>query len=232
MAVGRVRKLHHETQWSLDVQSIREEERTRIAREIHDELSQWLAALKIETFLIKKAVPIEDIAIQEKLSAMAALINKTVKAVRRIVTELRPGILNYLGLVAAVEWQAKEFEKRTGIRSQILSSGNDLNLEINLSTNIFRVYQEALNNVARHAKATKVDTFLEHNDTHISLIIKDNGRGFDFNKVKTASSFGLIGMRERALMFRGELHIESNKSTGTVITLKVPLVVESENPLQ
>src|SRR5437879_9661599 len=171
----------HKGQWSLEAQSIREEERTRIAREIHDELGQWLTALKIEAFLISKAI--EDTATRGQLSTMVSLINKTAKAVERIATELRPGILNNLGLSAALEWQGKEFEKRTGIRLQIHSRGN-LNLEIILSTNIFRVYQEALTNIARHANATKVDTVIEQRDNHVSLIIKDNGRGFDLSTVK------------------------------------------------
>jgi signal transduction histidine kinase len=153
---------------------------------------------------------------------MIALVIETEKAVERIATELRPCILSNLGLVAALEWQGNEFEKRTGIRSQILSSG-DLNLEINLSTSIFRVYQEALTNIARHANASKVDTVLEQTDKHISLVIKDNGQGFDLNEVKKKDSLGLIGMKERALMLNGELSIESSRSNGTVISLKVPL---------
>ncbi len=210
-------------QWNLEAQSIREEERTRIAREIHDELGQWLTALKIEAFLIRKTITSEDRTVQEQLSNMVALVNETANAVDRIATELRPGILNNLGLVAALEWQGRDFEKRTGIRSQILSSG-DLNLETDLSTSIFRVYQEALTNIARHAGATKVDTTLERNDNHVFLIINDNGQGFDLNEVKMKNSFGLIGMKERARMAHGELLIESSKPTGTTIKLKVPLL--------
>src|SRR5260221_6423112 len=142
-----------EAQWNLDVQSIREEERTRIAREIHDELGQWLTALKIEVFLIRKTITGEDKAVQGQLSNMVALVNETAKAVDRIATELRPGILNNLGLVAALEWQGSEFEKSTGIQSQIHSRG-DFNFEMDLSTAIFPVYHEGLTSIARHAKAT------------------------------------------------------------------------------
>ena len=216
-----------EAQWNLDVQSIREEERTRIAREIHDELGQWLTALKIEVFLIRKTITGEDKAVQGQLSNMVALVNETAKAVDRIATELRPGILNNLGLVAALEWQGSEFEKRTGIQSQIHSRG-DFNFEMELSTAIFRVYQEALTNIARHAKATKVNTVLEQKDYLVSLIIKDNGQGFDLNEVKMKNSFGLIGMKERVLMFHGELLIESSKPSGTTIKLKVPLTQKSQ----
>src|SRR5258706_7163930 len=208
--------------WNLDAQNIREEERTRIAREIHDELGQWLTALKIEAFLIKKTITADDTAAQQQLSSMIALVIETEKAVERIATELRPNILDNMGLVAALEWHGKEFERRTGIQSQILSKG-DLNLEINRATSIFRVYQESLTNVARHANATIVDTVIEQKDKHVILIIKDNGIGFDMSEVKMEGSLGLIGMKERALLFDGELSIKSSKSNGTVIRLEVPL---------
>ncbi len=208
--------------WNLDAQNIREEERTRIAREIHDELGQWLTALKIEAFLIKKTITVDDTAAQQQLSSMIALVIETEKAVERIATELRPNILDNMGLVAALEWHGKEFERRTGIQSQILSKG-DLNLEINRATSILRVYQESLTNVARHANATIVDTLIEQKDKHVILIIKDNGIGFDMNQVKMEGSLGLIGMKERALLFDGELSIKSSKSNGTVIRLEVPL---------
>ena len=208
--------------WNLDAQNIREEERTRIAREIHDELGQWLTALKIEAFLIKKTITADDTAAQQQLSSMIALVIETEKAVERIATELRPSILDNMGLVAALEWHGKEFERRTGIQSQILSKG-DLNLEINRATSIFRVYQESLTNVARHANATIVDTVIEQKDKHVILIIKDNGIGFDMSEVKMEGSLGLIGMKERALLFDGELSIKSSKSNGTVIRLEVPL---------
>jgi signal transduction histidine kinase len=214
------------------LQRTREEERARIAREIHDELGHWLTALKIEAFLVRKAITKEDKAIQEQLSNIVTLINETATAVGRIATELRPRMLESLGLVAALEWQGKEFEKRTGIRSQFLSIGNDLNPEINLSTNIFRVYQEALTNIARHASATQVDAVLEQKDNHISLIIKDNGRGFDVNEIKMHDAQGLMGMKERAQIVNGQLRIERNKPSGTVIILEAALIPGSQNILQ
>jgi len=208
---------------SLFAQSIREEERTRIAREIHDELGQWLTALKIEAYLIRKSTAAEDTKMQQQLTSMIELVIETEKAVERIATELRPSMLNNLGLLAALEWQAREFEKRTDIRAQIVSIG-DLNLETNISTVVFRIHQEALTNIARHANATKVDIVLEQRNDHISLSIKDNGQGFDVNQLKTENSLGLIGMRERALMLNGELSIDSCRSNGTLVRLKVPLV--------
>lgn len=205
------------------LQRIREEERTRIARKIHDDLGQQLTSLKMDASWIGKKIATEDSSIQEKLSTMISHIDESVKTVRLISSELRPGILDDLGLIAALEWQSEEFGKSTGIKSQFHTSLNDLNPEKNLSINIFRVYQESLTNVARHAQATQVETTLEVQDGHIILIINDNGRGFDLDEVKGKKSLGLIGMRERALMFQGVLTIQSEKGKGTIITLKVPL---------
>jgi len=205
------------------LQNLREVERTAIAREIHDELGQQLTGLKIDTLWITRRITKEEKNIKEKLSDMVEHINDAVKTVRRISTELRPSILDDLGLIAALEWQSQEFEKRTGIRSQFTSNRDELNLEVNLSTNIFRVYQEALTNVARHANATQVETIFEEDDNYIHLIVKDNGQGFDLNEIKTNHSFGLIGMKERAMMLNGDLSIESNKPYGTIVFLKVPI---------
>jgi signal transduction histidine kinase len=214
---------HPKVRWGLREQNIREEERIRIAREIHDELGQWLTALKVEVFLIKKTVSAEDQAVQLQLSSMIALVMETEKAVDRIAIELRPGILSSLGLLAALEWHGGELERRTGIQLQISSSG-DLNLETNLSTGIFRVYQEALTNIVRHANATKVDVAIKQKNNYVILTIKDNGQGFDLSEIRAKDSLGLIGMRERALMFDGELHVESSRSNGTVVELKIPLI--------
>jgi signal transduction histidine kinase len=137
---------------------------------------------------------------------------------------LRPNILDELGLVPALVWQAQEFEKRTGIKFQFHMALNDFNPERNLSTNVFRVYQEALTNIARHAQATRVETSIEKKGDYLLLVIKDDGKGFNVHEEKNKNSFGLIGMEERALMFHGEFTIESEKRKGTVITLKVPLL--------
>lgn len=212
-----------EIRLSVYEQSIREEERTRIAREIHDELGQWLTALKIEVHLIKKAITTEDTKTQQLLSSMISLVIETEKSVQLIATELRPCLLNNLGLAPAIEWHSKEFERRTNIQVQILYSG-DLSLKKDISTVVFRVYQEALTNVARHSNATEVNTVLEQRNGHLCLVIKDNGQGFNPNELRMKSSLGLIGMQERALMLNGELSIESSKLNGTIIRLKIPLV--------
>jgi PAS domain S-box-containing protein len=201
---------------------ILEEERTRIAREIHDELGQQLTSLKMDASWISNTIPEKDREIQEKLLNMIALIDDTVKTVRRISSELRPGILDDLGLLAALEWHAEEFEKRTGIVSHFVSELNDFNPEGKLATSIFRVYQEALTNIARHAGATRVETVFEKKEGHIRLTIKDDGQGFNLKEVKSRSSLGLIGMKERALMFQGDLVIEHNAPKGTIVILKIP----------
>jgi len=206
------------------LEKIQEEERTRISREIHDELGQQLTCLKMDTAWIGKKISSEEKMIHQKLSSMLSVIDDTVKSVRRISSELRPGILDDLGLIPALEWQSQEFEKRTGIKSNYKSYVKDLNPTSDMSTNIFRVYQEALTNVARHAQATSVETTLAEIDDHVILTIKDNGRGIDKAEASVKESLGLVGMRERALLFQGQLTIEGQSQKGTIVTLKIPLL--------
>lgn len=210
-------------QLTSSLQNIREEERTRIAREIHDELGQQLTGLKMDISWIDKKLVMEDPTLQKRISDMISLIDDTIITVRRIASELRPSILDDLGLITALEWQTQEFEKRTMIKSVFKNNTNDFNPERELSTTIFRVYQEALTNIMRHAQASLVETTIETIDDYVSLIIKDNGCGFDVNEVKSKNSLGLIGMNERVLLFDGTLIIESQKSKGTTISLKIPL---------
>jgi PAS domain S-box-containing protein len=224
-AENRLRERAEEIQkLTAHLQSIREEERTHIAREIHDVLGQQLTALKMDASWTARKIGDENKDICARISGMIALIDETVKTVRRISSELRPGILDDLGLTAALEWQGQDFEKHTGIKSEFHTDLHDFYPERNLSTNIFRVYQEALTNVARHAGATKVETTLEEKEGCIILVIKDNGTGFDMEQAKNKKSLGLIGMRERALLFQGELAVKSERDKGTVITLKIPWV--------
>jgi len=208
---------------SLHLQNIQENERTAIAREIHDELGQLLTGLKMEVGWLNRKLPDEPL-LKDKGQEILSMISGMLKTVKRIAMDLRPNILDELGLIAALEWQGQEFQKHTGIKSKFLASQLNCDLEKNLSINIFRIYQEALTNIARHANATLVETILKQEDSHISLVVKDNGEGFDLNEVKKKNSLGLIGMKERAIMLHGDLIIESNKPKGTVIILKVPYV--------
>jgi PAS domain S-box-containing protein len=211
------------------LQTIREEERTVIAREIHDELGQQLTGLKMDASWLMKKMVIDDKSQQEKLADMIALIDDSIKTVRRISSDLRPGILDDLGLVAALEWQSNEFEKRTGLHCSFQSKLEDFQLKRDLATGIFRIYQEALTNVMRHSNAAEVITILEQKDQHIVLTIQDFGDGFDLSEVKNKQSLGLTGMQERALMFSGHLKIESKKGHGTKIILEIPFISPESN---
>jgi PAS domain S-box-containing protein len=203
------------------LQNVREEERTNIAREIHDVLGQQLTGLKIDSAWIRKRIE-SDAAAADRVTEMMALIDDTIKTVRRLSSELRPGILDDLGLVAALEWQSADFEKRTGIKTVFRSTDSDIELGEKTSTNIFRVYQESLTNVARHAQASEVLTSLALQNDSIVLTIQDNGIGFNPDDSKHRKSLGLIGMRERARMMEGELRIEPDAGKGTIVTLRVP----------
>lgn len=211
-------------QLNVRLQNIREEERTRISREIHDELGQQLTGIKMDISWIDKKIVSQDPILQKRISDMTSLIDDTVITVRRIASDLRPSILDDLGLISALEWQTQEFEKRTTIKSNFKNDTVDFNPEQELSTAIFRVYQEALTNIIRHAQATLVETTIEKTENDITLIIKDNGCGFDLNEVKNKHSLGLVGMNERVLLFNGTLIIKSEKSKGTSISLKIPLL--------
>jgi PAS domain S-box-containing protein len=206
---------------SAHLQNVREEERSYIALEIHDVLGQQLTALKMDINWLKKRM-IADQATAERMTAMNSLVDDTIKTVRRISSELRPGILDDLGLIAALEWQGTEFEKNTGIALIFETNTTDIELERGFSTNVFRVYQEALTNIARHSDATQVDTSFVDRGNSISLSIKDNGIGIDLEEVKTKKSLGLISMKERARMFGGEVTVERKTPHGTEVTLTIP----------
>jgi len=205
------------------LQTIREEERTSIAREIHDELGQQLTGLKMDASWLRKKIGAEDYSLQEKLNGMMSLIDDTVKTVRRIASDLRPGVLDDLGLAAALEWQSSEFEKRTGIACHFYSDVRELQIEKDLATGIFRIYQETLTNVMRHSGATSVQSVLEQNETDLKLSVHDNGVGFDAIEAKNKKTLGLTGMRERALMLGGEIKINSKNDEGTLVVLTIPL---------
>jgi PAS domain S-box-containing protein len=209
-------------QLTAHMEKIQEEERARISREIHDELGQQLTGLKMDAAWILKKTSKEEKQVLDKISSMMLLIDETVKTVRRISSELRPGILDDLGLLPALEWQSQEFEKRTGIKTSFHSRVPYFNPERNLATNIFRVYQEALTNIARHAQANTVETTVEKQDGAIILTVKDDGNGIDTQPSGPKNSLGLIGMRERAMLFNGALIIKSEKQKGTSVILKIP----------
>ncbi|HSB69980.1 MAG TPA: PAS domain S-box protein [Candidatus Methylomirabilis sp.] len=205
------------------LESVREEERARIAREAHDELGQALTALKFDLAWLIHRLPKHQPAAQEKAQGMLALIDTTINTVRRISEDLRPSILDTLGLVAALEWQAQEFQTRTGIACSLLSGLPDVTLDRTPSTALFRICQESLTNVARHAQATRVIIRLSAEADYLALAVEDNGRGIPEQDFANATSLGLLGMRERALLLGGELTIVGRPGAGTTVMVKVPL---------
>jgi len=221
---------------SAHLQLVREEERARIAREIHDELGQALTGLKIDlSWLDGKLSEARNAAprrlLLEKIKSMIKLIDTTIHTVRRIVTELRPGVLDDLGLMAAIEWQAQDFQNRTGVKCDLASSLEDIDLDQDRSTAVFRIFQETLTNVARHSGATKVDIILEERDGSLILEVKDNGRGITENGLSSSKSLGILGMRERALLLGGEIDILGAQGKGTTVTLRVPLPDHSQEQM-
>ena len=210
---------------SSHLENIREEERTSVAREIHDELGQQLTGLKMDASWVSRRINKNDIQLSEKMDEMITLINDTVKTIRKIATSLRPGILDDLGLIATLEWQSEEFSKRSGIVCNFTASLSYMEFDKNVSTTLFRIYQEALTNVARHSKANKVKSYLNViENKFVELIIEDNGVGFDL-KQKDQRTLGLIGIRERTIIMKGDFIIESSKETGTTIKVKLPLPI-------
>ena len=200
--------------------SVREEERAHIAREIHDELGQVLTGLKMEvTWLAKR---LREKPLIEKTDSMCKLIDATVGTVRKIATGLRPEMLDDMGLIAAVGWQAKEFQKRTGIRCRT-KLPPEVKLDIDVSTTMFRIFQEILTNVARHSRATRVDMELAIAEDKVALEVIDNGVGIADSDLNGKKSLGLLGMHERALLFGGEVKITGTPGHGTRVSVSIPL---------
>jgi signal transduction histidine kinase len=213
-------------QLSVYLQTVREEERTRIAREVHDELGQALTGCKLDLAWIASKLPKEkDLKpLQEKTRALVAHIDSTIKMVRRIATELRPGILDHLGLAEALEWQANEFQTRTGIKCDVHASLRELNLDQDVNTAFFRIFQETLTNIIRHAGATQVTVHLKERDERIILEVKDNGRGISQGEISNTQSMGLLNMRERAGLLGGDFKISPGSGgKGTKVTVSIPI---------
>jgi signal transduction histidine kinase len=205
------------------LQYVREEERTRIAREVHDELGQALTGLKLDLSWLLTKVGKNRTPVTDKVKTMVAHIDETIQTVRRIATELRPGILDSLGLVAAIEWQANEFHTRTSIPCHVETTVGDTVFDQEFSTVFFRIFQETLTNIIRHAKATRVDVRLAEEDGKAVLTVKDNGKGITEEEMANTKSIGLVGMRERARLIGGELSLQGAPGQGTAVTLRVPL---------
>jgi signal transduction histidine kinase len=213
---------------SASLQSAREEEGIRIAREIHDELGGALTSLRwdledVDEVISKSTELSQHASLPKKLKAMMKLTDATVSAVRRIASEMRSSILDDLGLVEAIEWQAQEFQARTGIICQCDCSLENLDLNQEKSTAVFRILQECLTNILRHAQATSVEITTKIEAGCFVLTISDNGRGITEDEKLGSKSLGLLGMRERAQLIRAKLDFAGAKGKGTVVTVRVPL---------
>jgi signal transduction histidine kinase len=215
------------------LQQIREEERIMIAREIHDEMGGGLTGLKMDlSWLLRKmgdADPGEArVALMDKIRTSSALIDQMIRIVRRIATDLRPSVLDDLGLIAALEWQLSEFTNRTEIPHEFATTFEYVNIEEDTAVAVFRIFQEALTNVVRHSRATKVAVVLREGerslfgDESFILEIRDNGRGITEEEILNPESLGLLGMKERVLTFGGELSICGEPGGGTALVMKIP----------
>lgn len=204
------------------LQNVREEERSHMAREIHDELGQLLTVLKMDvSWLNRKIAASSPEQIQSKLGELMTMIDTTVKTVRRIASELRPTLLDDLGLVAAIEWHLEEFEKRSGIRQEFIRPEHEPKIDDALKIGLFRIFQESLTNVARHSGAHKVNVRLQRDNGQIILKIRDDGKGFDLEPT-SKKTLGLLGMKERTKMMGGVYHISGVPGEGTMVEVIVP----------
>lgn len=208
--------------------SLREEEQARVSRSIHDEIGQVLSGLKMDLAWLRKRLDQGQEPLVYKTKEMSRLIDDAVEVVRRVSTELRPGILDDIGLEAAVEWQLLEFQRRTDIRCTLSHDMNENSLDARRTTAAFRIFQEALTNVARHAEASQVEVSLMENAAELTLVVRDDGRGITVNERDHPKSIGLLGMRERARMQGGQLDIEGKAGRGTTLTLWLPLTAGEE----
>ncbi|MGE5189711.1 MAG: histidine kinase [Gemmatimonadota bacterium] len=207
---------------SAGLQLALEEERTRISRELHDELGQSLTALKFDLTAAAEQSAADRGVPAERTASMIQFVDSILATVKKISRELRPGILDDLGLAAAVEWQAKEFRKRTRIPCEVVVAPEEMTVDRERSTAVFRIFQEALTNVARHARATKVEAILESGDGALSLEVRDNGRGITSAEISGTKSLGIIGIRERVRWLGGEVRIDGSPGAGTVVAVTLP----------
>lgn len=216
------------------LEGAREEERMRISREIHDEFGEVLTGLKLGLTWIRQSVSepggtIPWPEVFDKMDVLMALTDATANRVRKMCTELRPSVLDDLGLVSAIEWQAREFEARTSIRCDAKLPAEPFTVGDQETTALFRIFQEILTNVARHARASKVRVVLKKTGAAVVLEVKDNGRGITREEIAGVKSLGLLGMQERAALFGGRLEFRGEPGKGTTVRARVPIPQNNTN---
>jgi PAS domain S-box-containing protein len=208
--------------------TLREEEQVYISRTIHDEIGQLLTGMKMDLAWLQRRLASDQESLVEKTRAMSRLIDDAVQAVRQVATELRPGILDDLGLEAAIEWQLEEFQKRTDIICIFRSEMEREALDVEKTTTAFRILQEALTNVVRHAQAEQVEVALRGNAKEVTMLVRDDGRGITDSERYHPRSIGLLGMSERARMQGGTLEVQGETGKGTTVSLRLPLSARKE----
>ncbi|HZI41143.1 MAG TPA: histidine kinase [Gemmatimonadaceae bacterium] len=209
------------------LESVREEERTRIARELHDELGQALTGLKLDLAWMERRLNRQQSELVDRCANLLGRLDDVMIAVRRIVTELRPSVLDQLGLADAIEWQAQDFAARTGLALELDIRCESPSPSGAVASAVFRMLQEALTNVAKHANATQVKVALNVEPFSLSLDISDNGRGITRDELRGSHSLGLLGLRERALALGGSVNVFRDASAGTTVALRLPLLTTS-----
>ena len=220
----RVRAQEELAAYAAQASAIREQEKTRVARELHDELAQSLTALKMDTIWLRDHLAGQPADVQAKLASMLGMLDASVAATRRIAADLRPLVLDDLGLVAAIEWLAQNFTQRSGVACR-LDVDEDLELHEPYATAVFRMVQESLTNVGKHAAATQVEVQVRRSAHEVTLRVTDNGRGFQTQAPRNAGSLGLAGLRERAQLLKGQVRVDSEPGRGTVIEAHIPVQV-------
>ena len=209
---------------ALAASAAQEQEKRRIARELHDELGQALTALKMDVGALRESLAGSNEFATRKLDSMQELLDATVAAARRISADLRPMMLDDLGLTAAADWLTQNFSERTGVPCDlVLDESTDFDFPDPYATAIFRVLQESLTNIAKHAAATQVEASLERAGDEVVLTVRDNGKGMATGSASKPGSFGLVGLRERAYLLGGSITIDSAPGQGTVVEFRIPL---------
>ena len=221
-ATERIRAQEELAAYAAQASAIREQEKTRVARELHDELAQSLTALKMDTIWLRDHMGANAADVRTKLDGMLAMLDASVAATRRIAADLRPLVLDDLGLVAAIEWLTQSFTQRWGVAC-VLNMDEDLELHEPYATAVFRIVQESLVNVAKHAHANQVQVSVARTEGEVSLRVADNGAGFQTTAPRKAGSLGLAGLRERAQLLKGTVNIDSTPGQGTVVVVHIPV---------
>jgi len=213
-------------QLTAHLESLREEERTKMAREIHDELGQALTGLKFDLNWVHKNLSLnKDVLpqLEEKIQTMSQIVDSTIVWARRMISELRPSVLDDLGLVDAIEWLVKDYQERTGLLCTFIPPQGEVFLDQERSTALFRICQEGLTNVVRHAKATSATISLRKIGSDLILEIQDNGKGIQEKDVSSTKTFGILGMKERAILLGGEISFRGIPRKGTIVTVRLPM---------